>query len=132
MAKDRCLAKRERRNSLPVLLSRYRNTPRELFSPFHGGCFKALSRRQTSINSSSRLRIFKPTTRVTERKRRASPRPFLSISGTLPLRENVSAAAAYPANKSRRKDSRSIDRIVNVTFIVIEFVSKCDVGALNP
>jgi len=50
----------------------------------------------------------------------------------LPLRENVSAAAAYPANKSRRKDSRNVDRIVNVTFIVIEFVSKCDVGALNP
>jgi len=57
--------------------------------------------------------------------------PFLSISGILPLRENVSAAAAYPANNSHRKDSRSVIRIVNVTFIVIEFVSKCDVSALN-
>lgn len=50
-----------------------------------------------------------------------------SISGTLPVRKNVSVVAAYPANKSRRRDSRrvrGVRRPLALFLVVIGFVGE--------
>lgn len=71
----------------------------------------SLSRRQTSITSSRCRSIFKPTTRVVVKEARSSLSPFLSISGMLSVRKNVSVVVAYPTNKCSRR-GRSVSSVI--------------------
>lgn len=76
------------------------------------------------MNSSLRFRNFKLTIHASQEENdiwasfvRYELFPFLPISSMLPVRKNVSVAAAYPTNKSCRKDRRSTESSASLTLL---------------